>query len=223
MQFDQFADDYQKILDQTLAALGEGSSYFAEYKARYFSRLLRQDFSGKVLDFGCGVGLLSGFLKQHVPGAQIHGFDISADSIRKVDRLLTDQGLFTSEFDRLAHDYDLIIVANVMHHLAPHQRQATVHELTSRLNPDGRLVILEHNPANPLTRRIVERCPFDKDAVLLAPPEARHYLLQAGLRVVRRDYVVFMPRGLSWLRPLEAWLVWLPLGAQYVIVGEKQT
>jgi hypothetical protein len=41
MQFDQFADDYQRILDQTLAALGEGSSYFAEYKARYLSRLLR--------------------------------------------------------------------------------------------------------------------------------------------------------------------------------------
>jgi 2-polyprenyl-3-methyl-5-hydroxy-6-metoxy-1,4-benzoquinol methylase len=82
MQFDQFADDYQQILDQTLAALGEGSSYFAEYKTRYRSRLHRQHFSGKLLDFGCGVGLLSGFLKKHLPGAQIHRFDISADSRR---------------------------------------------------------------------------------------------------------------------------------------------
>jgi len=30
-----------------------------------------------------------------------------------------------------------------------------------------------------------------------------------------------MPRILSWLRLLEPWLAWLPLGAQYALIGEK--
>jgi SAM-dependent methyltransferase len=222
MQFDQFAGDYKQILDRTVAASGEDSAYFAEYKARYLSRLLGRDFSGKVLDFGCGVGLLAGFLKRYLQAAQLHGFDVSCDSIRRVDSVLTEQGLFTSEFDQLTHDYDAIIVANVMHHIAPDQRQATVQELTRRLKTHGRLVIFEHNPANPLTRLVVERCPFDKDAILLSPPETRDYFRRARLRIVRNSYIVFMPRALAWLRALEPWLAWLPLGAQYVLVGERQ-
>ena len=32
MEFDRFADDYAHILDRTVSASGEDSSYFAEYK-----------------------------------------------------------------------------------------------------------------------------------------------------------------------------------------------
>jgi hypothetical protein len=39
--------------------------------------------------------------------------------------------------------------------------------------------------------------------------------------LMRRDYIVFMPRFLAFLRPLEPWLTWLPMGAQYVVLAEK--
>jgi len=221
MQFDQFAGNYKQLLDRAIALSGENSEYFAQYKARYLAHVLPGDFSGKVLDFGCGVGLLSRFLKQHLPAAQVDGFDVSRDSLNRVDLALSTKGLFTSDMDLLARNYDLIVVANVMHHIPAKQREMIVQDLASRLAPLGKLAIFEHNPANPVTRWTVDRCPFDKDVVLLARSEISKYLEKAQLRLIRRDYIVFMPRILSWLRLLEPWLAWLPLGAQYALIGEK--
>jgi hypothetical protein len=51
--------------------------------------------------------------------------------------------------------------------------------------------------------------------------EAESLVRNANLDVQRRDYIVFMPHALARLRPLEPWLAWLPLGAQYAVLGEK--
>jgi hypothetical protein len=58
---------------------------------------------------------------------------------------------------------------------------------------------------------------------MLAPPETRHYLLHAELRIVRRDYVVFMPPRLVLVTPARSLACLAASRAQYVIVGEKQT
>ncbi len=221
MHFDQFATDYQEILDRSVAASGETSEYFASYKARYLNRVLSSSFSGKILDFGCGIGLLSGLLRQYLPMAQVDGFDVSADSVRQVSPLLTGQGVFTSNKAELARDYRLIVISHVLHHIPPPERQETIGDLARRLLLGGKLSIFEHNPANPVTRWVVAQCPFDEDAVLLPPSETKTYLRQAKLTLIRQDYTVFMPRLLAWLRPLEPWLRWMPLGAQYAIMAEK--
>ena len=221
MHFDRFAGDYRQVLDRSIALSGEDSGYFAEYKARYLHRLLSPDFAGKALDFGCGIGLLSGFLKKHLGAIQFDGYDVSHDSVRKVDASLTAQGTFTCDAAQLARDYNLIVVANVMHHIPPSQRAEVVRDLAARLQPGGILAVFEHNPANPVTRWVVERCPFDDDAVLLAPREMLSYVAQAKLTPKRRDYIVFLPHFLAALRPIEFCLSWLPLGAQYAVLAEK--
>lgn len=222
MHFDQFADDYKQVLDRNIAVTGEDSSYFAEYKAKYLARMAGQNFRGRVLDFGCGVGLLSGFLKKHLPQATIDGFDVSRESLGRVDPQLLSQGCFTDNMSDLQGGYDLAVVANVMHHVPPGQRTETMQRLSKFLASEGRLSVFEHNPANPLTRWAVEHCPFDDDAILLPPKETMGYFRSTGLTILRRDYIVFMPRPLAWLRWLEPSLAWLPLGAQYVVLGEKR-
>jgi len=221
MQFDQFAEHYKQVLDETVAFSGDDSAYFAEYKARYLARRFTRAFSGRVLDFGCGVGLLSESLKQHMPAIQLDGFDPSQDSLSHISPTLTAQGRFTCDPDQLGPNYDLIVMANVMHHIPPKQRQATISQLAERLNRKGTLAVFEHNPANPATRWVVEHCPFDHDAILLRLREMLTYLAGAQLHTVARDYIVFMPRSLAWLRRVEPALAWLPLGAQYVVLGEK--
>lgn len=218
-EFDHFASNYRHILDQSVRISGEGSEYFADYKARYVAELIGKEFDSKILDFGCGVGLLAVHLRKYLPSTTLHGYDVSPASIEVIKGKLN--GLFTSDFAQLHHDYDIILLSNVMHHIAPGNRWETISELKGRLSPRGRLVIFEHNPANLLTRRIVDRCPFDREAVLLPVREAQRYLENAELRMVRRDYIVFFPRFLAWLRPLEPLLAWCPAGAQYAIVGEK--
>jgi SAM-dependent methyltransferase len=221
MHFDQFAGNYKQVLDRSLSASGEDSAYFAKYKARYLARVLRENPPAKVMDFGCGVGLLSGFLQKHLGPIWLDGFDVSPASIHQVPPNLTESGAFTSDPQQLSRDYDLIVIANVLHHVPPEERAHTIAELAARLRPTGKIAIFEHNPANPVTRRTVERCPFDQDAILLRPAEAASLLSNAGLRISRRDYIVFMPRVLSLMRPVEPWLNWLPLGAQFAIIGEK--
>lgn len=222
MQFDQFAGNYREVLDRAVAGSGEGSAYFAEYKAQYLARTLPRDSFVRVLDYGCGVGLLSGFLQKHLQPTRLDGFDVSAGSIEALDSSIKDRGTFTSDRNQLSKDYTLIVIANVLHHVDPGDRSMVLKELASRLDSRGSLAIFEHNPTNPVTRRTVDRCPFDKDAVLLPVSETLALIQAASLRRIRRDYIVFMPHVLSGLRFLEPSLAWLPLGAQYVVLGEKR-
>jgi SAM-dependent methyltransferase len=223
VEFDQFAENYRQVLDRGVAASGEDSTYFAEYKARYLGRVLPRDFRGTILDFGCGIGLLANFLSRHFPESRLDGYDPSSESLANVDPDLARRGTFRSRLDQLGNAYDLIVVANVLHHVPPGERPKILAELAGRLAPGGRVAMFEHNPWNPATRWMVERCAFDKDAVLLPAGEAVGCFLSAQLEVERRDYIVFMPHFAAWLRRLEPWLAWLPMGAQYAVVGRRRT
>ena len=220
-EFDSYAAKYKEILDQSLAFSGCTSEHFAEYKARYIARVAGLGEGCKVLDFGCGVGILSGLLHKHLPSATLHGFDVSPESIREIDVALLACGFFTTNIAQLDCDYDLIILSNVLHHIQPTYRQATIFELRKRLSPSGRLVIFEHNPVNPVTRWVVRQCPFDKGAVLLPLSETRSYLMCAGLCVVQQDYIIFSPRCTGWFYRFERFLARCPLGAQYVLVARN--
>jgi 2-polyprenyl-3-methyl-5-hydroxy-6-metoxy-1,4-benzoquinol methylase len=219
MSFDRFAGRYTSILDRSVGS--GGADYFATIKASYLAALLPEGRPAKILDYGCGVGLVSSQLAHAVPDAVLHGFDPSAESIAQVPEQLRARGRFSANLDELDRDYDLIFVANVMHHIPPPERPGVVGELARRLAPAGRLTVIEHNPLNPATRLVVARCPLDEDAILLPRRETERHLRNAGLQVARHDYITFFPRRLSLLRPLEARLGWLPLGAQYAVVATR--
>ena len=80
----------------------------------------------------------------------------------------------------------------------------------------------ENNPWNPGTRYVMSRIPFDRDANLVWPHQARRMLREAGLRVLRSDYLFIFPRWLKRLRFLESFLSGFPLGAQYQVLAVKQ-
>jgi SAM-dependent methyltransferase len=221
-EFDRYSRDYLGHVDRSVRLGGEGSEYYSEYKARYLAAAVPAGFRGKVLDFGCGTGLLAWFIRQALPDARVHGYDESAEMAAEARRLL-DAGVFTTDRGELDSDYDLVVAANVLHHVEPGRRADVVGEMGDRLGPGGRLAIFEHNPVNPLTRWAISRCPFDEGVQLLSPAETRRHVTRAGLGVVRVDYIVFFPRALRWGRRLEPRLAWCPLGAQYVAVAVRRT
>jgi 2-polyprenyl-3-methyl-5-hydroxy-6-metoxy-1,4-benzoquinol methylase len=218
-EFDKFASDYGAQLDRSVGLAGESSAYFVEYKVAYVGRILGSLTPAKILDFGCGVGSLSDALATQRPQDQIHGFDVSAESLNHVAPDLKNRGLFTSDLGELHRDYDLIVVSSVLHHITPERRQATINDLAARLSCGGRILVIEHNPLNPLTRWVVSHCPFDEDAILLWPREVKRYFSNAGLRTLRREYIVFFPRALARLRRFEPQLAWCPAGAQYALTA----
>jgi 2-polyprenyl-3-methyl-5-hydroxy-6-metoxy-1,4-benzoquinol methylase len=220
-EFDGVAANYEQLIDENIRITGESSGYFANYKARYIAREIAPAAGARLLDYGCGIGLLSKCLIQNMPRVRVDGFDPSPESLGRVAKDLLAQGIFTAKDEELAKSYDLIVISNVLHHVKPAERRELIKRVTARLGENANLVIFEHNPYNPVTRWAVSQCAFDGDAILLPPGETQSYLKAAGL-LVRKDYIVFFPRFLRWLRPLEPSLKALPLGAQYVTTGRRE-
>jgi SAM-dependent methyltransferase len=104
----------------------------------------------------------------------------------------------------------------------PQERDAVLATVRETLRPGGHIVVFEHNPLNPVTRRAVAACPFDDDAILLWPWEARRLLRRAGFEDVALDFIVFFPRPLAFLRRLEPRLRRVALGAQQMLVGVRR-
>jgi 2-polyprenyl-3-methyl-5-hydroxy-6-metoxy-1,4-benzoquinol methylase len=219
-EFDRFASSYEQVVDG-VALAGESAVFFAEQKVEYLQRILGADLQGPVLDFGCGVGLLSDTLSRRVPGIALHGYDISSESIARIPASLAATGRFTDRLDELDDRYRVVVCANVLHHIPPAERHEVLADLVGRLVPGGSLVVFEHNPCNPATRYIVATCPLDEHAVLLSSRTARRLLRRAGLTIHRRDYLSFFPRSLRRLRPVEPFLRRVPMGAQYAVVGRN--
>lgn len=224
-EFDRYAASYGALHAASIKASGEEPSYFAAYKARYMARRLAADArpvaAPAILDFGCGVGTSIGYLHAAMPAATLHGTDLSGASIALAKAAHDGIATFTTiEDSRLAYAdaaFDVVFVACVFHHIAPAQRPHWMQELHRVLRPGGQLFVFEHNLLNPLTVKSVRDCPFDEDAILLPRHELLGLARQAGFAGVDARYIVFFPHALAALRPLEPWLGWLPLGAQYVV------
>ena len=219
--FDSFAANYQELVTENIRITGETSDYFAAYKAKYIARKIALRQGSRILDYGCGVGLLAEHLMKVLPGGQVDGFDVSQESIGRVSEHLRVQGTFTTNLDALDRTYELIVLSNVLHHVTPADRQDLICKAGSRLALGGKLVIFEHNPINPLTRWAVSQCPFDEDAILLPNRETREYFSRGELQLLWRDYIVFFPRWVKWFRPFEPFLQWCPVGAQYAVVAHR--
>lgn len=212
-KFDAYAKDYERLHSNNITASGEQPAYFADYKVECINRLVGSAYDEPILDYGCGVGSLTERLIRRF--SQVSGFDPSAASVAEA-RTRAATATFYEEAAAIpkAH-FGVIVLANVLHHVPPAERRALVSQLVGCLQPGkGRLVVFEHNPYNPLTRRAVATCEFDDDAILLGPVELTRLLAESGLVRARRKFIVFFPRSLAGLRGLEPHLGWLPIGAQ---------
>ncbi len=218
-EFDRFADDYDALHRVNIAASGEAPAYFAAYKRDVLGRVLGPAFAEPLLDFGCGIGNLTGLLAETF--SDVHGYDPSSKSV-EIAAKRAGRATFHADLAAIPHaHFGGVVLANVLHHVPRTERPALVRDIVDLLAPGGRLVVFEHNPLNPLTRRVVAACPFDEGVELLWPWEATRLLTRAGLRDARLDYIVFFPRSLAPLRTLEPSLRFLPLGAQVVAWAAK--
>jgi SAM-dependent methyltransferase len=219
-KFDAYARDYETLHAQSIGASGEEPAYFFEYKRRCIERLAGERFDGPILDYGCGIGMLIEQLGARF--SQVDGFDPSGASIAQARQRAPTATIYADPADIPNGHYGMAILACVLHHVPRAEREALLRRVSAKLQPGGYLVVFEHNPLNPLTRRVVAMCPFDDDAILLWPREARHLLQRSGLADVRRDYIVFFPRFLGWLRWVEPHLRAVPFGAQMMLVGRRR-
>ena len=217
--FDEIAEKYNTILGEQLKFFDEDDSYFAEYKIIKLKNLLK--FEPKsILDFGCGIGRSTLFLQRYFPKASIYGSDTSQKSLIKAKKLLPSVEFFLiDELVNKTNVFDVIFISNVFHHIEPDKRLKTMELISVASKAGALMVVFEHNPYNPVTRYLVNTCPFDHDAVLLKPQELKTLFRKVGIKNIGVKYTLFFPGFLKYLRFLEPYLGFLPLGGQYVVSG----
>ncbi|MCC2666562.1 MAG: class SAM-dependent methyltransferase [Gammaproteobacteria bacterium] len=217
--FDAYAKNYNAILSKQLNFFEKDNLYFAEYKIAKLKKIISFQ-PGHILDFGCGIGRSTLFLSKYFPHAQIYGCDISQESLLEAKKAVPSSNFFlTSALSERSKMFDVIFVSNVFHHVKPSERSKTLDIITQSSTSGGVLVVFEHNPYNPVTRHLVNTCPFDHDAVLLKPKELKGLFKKAGVQNIHLEYTLFFPAFFKRLRFLEEYLHFLPLGGQYVVTG----
>lgn len=101
----------------------------------------------KILDAGCGSGVLCRYLEERYPDVSIKGCDISAASLNhcREHRLTTRSAFLEHNFvsDALPEKFDLIISRLVFHHLSLSQQKSAVKNLSCSLNSQGVLCLID--------------------------------------------------------------------------------
>lgn len=227
-EFDKFADNYKQLHCDVLCASGESDEFFAEYKIKDVARIVRKKGWARnlsILDFGAGIGSSVPFFLKYFPGAQLTCLDVSQRSldiaISKYQNAATFLHFDGQHIPRPDNSFRLIFSACVFHHIPPEMHLVLLHEIIRVLEPGGIFVTFEHNPYNPLTVGAVRACPLDDNAVLIKGRDFRGLLRQTGYVADCLRYRIFFPRFLRGLRPLEQFMTWLPLGAQYFVCAQK--
>lgn len=163
MSFDEHSADYSQKIDRALTVVGLEHGFFFEAKVQQILEARRRlaahgaDGAVRVLEIGCGIGLLTQRLRPLLTA--VWGMDPSISSLGQADgldgRLIAADGLHTPFADE---SFDLVIAVCVLHHVPVDRRAAFLAE-AARITRRGGLVLLcEHNPWNPLTRLVVGRC-----------------------------------------------------------------
>jgi SAM-dependent methyltransferase len=223
--FDHYAAAYDQALSTALAPAGESREYFAEGRVAWLKRCL--DEAGikplTLLDFGCGDGATTPVLLATLSAESAVGIDVSAKSLEIARQHHATERIryeFIDEF-RPSGQMDLAYCNGVFHHIRPEQRAHALTLVNGALGMGTLFSFWENNPWSLATRYVMSRCAFDREAIMLSPPEARSLLRKAGFEILRTDFRFIFPRALRALRKIEDFAYRVPLGTQYQILCRK--
>lgn len=220
INFDEFVEEYNDLCEKNVRFFDNQTEYFAEYKIKivWENTLVRPD---NILDYGCGIGRNIPYLINYFRNVPIFGCDISNESIKYASARYPSVQFSHCDDLKTSYKFNLILLSGVLHHVPQIKRKEVIKIVHGLLQDKGTIFIFEHNPYNPLTRVLVDRCPYDKDAILLKMDNVESLLLENGYKVINKRYTLFFPRQLEFLRLLEKHLGSIPLGGQYFVKAIK--
>lgn len=167
---------YDAELQQGLALSGEDKTYFARGRLAWLAGQLPArglPTPRRILDYGCGGGDTTLQLARQWPAARVVGCDPSETLIaaaRRADHAGRCEFLPPAALPRGEPPFDLVYCNGVFHHIPAAEQPAALAWIHARLAPAGIFSLWENNSWSPAARWVMSRIPFDRDAVMLAPP-----------------------------------------------------
>lgn len=226
-EFDNYIENYRKNCDNALSISGESSAFFAEYKALKLKEWFPEYKTKKcsILDFGCGDGLMTSFVKSNFNHAALYGVDPSPESIKTAQQnfpgiIFSANSENTSDLNFDKNTFDLIFSAGTFHHIPFEKHQGYLDEIFRILKPGGSFILFELNPLNPLTVITFKRNPIDYNATMMTPWYS-YSLCKKFSKKCSTKFYCFYPNFLRKLRFSEKFMTKIPFGALYAIIGTK--
>ncbi len=223
-EFDAYRSTYRDAVNDAISFSGLKVDFFTKAKAAHLLNLLALKVGTphnlSILDVGCGVGVYHPLLRGCV--GKITGVDLSRECLEEAG--ISNPDVVYRHYSGSALPFkddvfDASFAICVMHHVPPSQWANFVSEMARVTRAGGLVILFEHNPFNPLTRRAVNTCPFDADAVLLSKKMVSEYLLITGLKNVEGRYILTIPAIDGFPLMIDRMFGRLPLGAQYFVYG----
>jgi ubiquinone/menaquinone biosynthesis C-methylase UbiE len=144
----------------------------------------------RLLDAGCGTGMMALRIAARYPGCAVHGIDLSPKMIAVARRDAEKQSLpvdlragSITDLPYPDDSFDVVITNIMYHHLDLAEKQQAVAQIARVLKPGGRYVSAEFGPRarNALQRRLA------KGEYTLYPS----HLTEAGLAIIYEELGVF--------------------------------
>lgn len=224
--FDEHAEDYSEQIDKSLGRYGTSHDFFTRHKANLIASILHSNgldaSQMALLDIGCGVGKIHRHLQTDF--RSITGVDLSEQSIEVARQTYPEIEYEVFDGNRLPVEdgtFDLTLAICVIHHVPVDKWASFVSEMLRVLRPGGIAVVIEHNPYNPLTRRIVNNCPLDRDAVLIPARKLGNLFSGAGAKSVFSRKMITVPPNTAFLKQVDQIFGRFPFGAQYYLTARK--
>ncbi|MBN2733771.1 MAG: methyltransferase [Methanomicrobiaceae archaeon] len=226
--FDVFVDKYDAILKEDLSLIAKSNElhFFPQSKADILKQITdRMNIEPEnILEYGCGIGNNLSFIKNKYPHSKIFGCDVSEKSLEVSRERYPDMDFFViGKNNEMKDMFDVILVPDVFHHIEPEDHKYFLDTISSYLRKNGIVVVLEHNPYNPVTQHIVRNCSLDKNATLLSLKYMKSLFISSGYSACLKGYFMFFPPKYQKLSPLERYIQKIPFGAKYFVSFEKKS
>jgi ubiquinone/menaquinone biosynthesis C-methylase UbiE len=220
VDFDAYATGYEEAVDRSVSFTGRDSAFFARRKVEILEDIVRPGLGSlqglSLLDVGCGTGTTDQFLAPRVQ--KLYGVDVSEEMLVKAQRNVPAAKFSWYDGEKLPFDdetFDVVVAICVLHHVPMSMRFKVVSEMVRVTRPAGVVAVFEHNPYNPMTRRAVNTCELDRDAVLLSARETIELLKESAEVEPQFRHYLFSPLNGAIGNSLDRHLRNVPFGGQY--------
>lgn len=152
--------------------------------------------AGRVLDVGCGTGVLAQRLSEL--GYEVVGVDPSEGMLDVLRARCPEVEAVRASGSALpmpSEQFDLVFSVAAMHHIAaPEEVRRTLGEMVRVCRPSGRVVVWDHNPRNPYWPWLMARVPQDTgEERLIGEDELTAGLTAAGAQVLSIQQLGLVP------------------------------
>jgi len=169
----------------------------SEQRAEIVYSLLNKTPSTKILDVGCGRGLVMNYLDQQ--GYDISGCDMASESIASLQDDGYDVFLFDIERDELPGKYDIVLCLEVLQQIF--DPVTALRKFSQNLNDDGFLIVSVPNEFHIWSRiKLILGSShlghFDESHIrLFTPGRTKELFGRAGLKIEQTIPVSIVPPG----------------------------